>query len=178
MKLYNIYSVFILMLVLSHCSHAVESKRLIQGYGQFKQVKEPDIKTPKKLKVVFDVYTSNDDESAVNKGLNTVARFLNMHFDAGVKPQNMQVAVIIHGAAGKDILNHSAYNDRFLIDNPNAELLELLHKNKVQIIICGQTAEFRNYKRDEILDFVDVSLSAITALVKLQTKGYQLINFN
>ena len=47
-----------------------------------------------------------------------------------------------------------------------------------KLIVCGQTVAFKGYKRDEILDFVDVSLSAITALVGLQSQGYQLITFN
>ena len=90
----------------------------------------------------------------------------------------MKAALIIHGKAGKDILTNAAYNKRYITDNPNAELLKKLHDAGVQIIVCGQTVEFRSYKRDEILDFVDISLSAITALISLQSKGYQLITFN
>ncbi len=156
----------------------LHAKRLIDGYGNFKPVHNTQFKTPIKLKAVFDVYTSDDDNEELNRGINTVARFLNMHYDAGIKTKNIKTALVIHGAAGKDILNNIAYNKRYLTDNPNAILLKKLHDAGVQIIICGQTAEFRAYKRDEILDFVDVSLSAITALVSLQSQGYQLINFN
>jgi intracellular sulfur oxidation DsrE/DsrF family protein len=168
----------ILLLLISFNLIAAEPQYLIPGYGKYKQVADTNFKTPKSLKVVFDVYTSNDDLEQVNRGINTVARFLNMHYNAGVKPKNMHTAIVIHGAAGKDILKNSAYNKRNIVDNPNAELLKLLHDNGVQIIVCGQTVEFRGYKRDEILEFVDVSLSAITALVSLQAQGYQLITFN
>jgi intracellular sulfur oxidation DsrE/DsrF family protein len=168
----------ILLLLLAFNVLAAEPQYLIEGYGQFKQVENVDFKTPKNLKVVFDVYTSNDDDEELNRGINTVARFLNMHFDAGVKQKNMQAAIILHGGAGKDILTNKAYNKRYIVDNPNAELLKLLHDKGVQIIVCGQTVEFRGFGRDEILDFVDVSLSAITALVSLQAQGYQLITFN
>lgn len=167
-----------LIFILIITSFNLSAKRLIKGYGQFKPVANTSFKTPKKFKAVFDVYTSHDNDEELNRGINTVARFLNMHFDAGVKKKNMKAALILHGKAGKDILNNIAYNKRYITDNPNAELLKKLHDVGVQIIVCGQTVEFRGYKRDEILDFIDVSLSAITALVDLQSKGYQLITFN
>ena len=174
----NHIKLYLVLILLSFNIHATEPKFLIEAYGQYKQVDKLGFKTPKSLKAVFDVYTSNDDNEELNRGLNTVSRYLNMHFDAGVPVKNIKAAIVIHGAAGKDILTNTAYNKRYITDNPNAELLKLLHDNGVKIIICGQTVGFRGYKRDEILNIADVSLSAITALVSLQEQGYQLINFN
>ncbi len=170
--------ILLLVPILIAMSLNVSAKRLIEGYGDFKPVANTSFKTPKKVKAVFDVYTSNEDNEELNRGINTVARFLNMHIDAGVKKKNIKAALVIHGKAGKDILTNRAYDKRYITDNPNAELLKKLHEAGVQIIVCGQTVEFRGYKRDEILDFVDVSLSAITALISLQSQGYQLITFN
>lgn len=167
-----------ILLLLSFNGWSKEAKRLIEEFGDFKQVSHIDVAIPKKLKAVFDVYTSSDDIDISNKGINTVARFLNMHFDSGVKLKNMKTALVIHGSAGKDVLNNKAYNKYFDTDNPNIELLKQLHKNDVKIILCGQTKEFRGYKEEELLDFVDVSLSAITALLSLQSEGYGIINFN
>jgi intracellular sulfur oxidation DsrE/DsrF family protein len=152
--------------------------RLIEGYGEFKQVKKTEFKTPKKLKVVFDVYTSNEDTDELNKGINTVARFLNMHYDAGVKLKHIKTALVLHGSAGRDILTHKAYDKRFITDNPNLDLLKKLHEAGVQIIVCGQTVAFKGYEKHEIAEFIDVSLSAITALISLQSQDYQIINFN
>jgi intracellular sulfur oxidation DsrE/DsrF family protein len=172
-------NLFILLLILANFNLAnAKTKHLIQGYGDFKPVPNLSFKTPKKLKAVFDVYTSNDNTEELNRGINTVARYINMHIDAGVELKNIKAAIVFHGAAGKDILNNKAYNKRYITDNPNTELLNKLHDAGVQIIACGQTVEFRNYQRDEVLDFVDISLSAITALISLQTQGYQLITFN
>ena len=168
----------ILILLLLTTSFNLSAKRLIEGNGIFKPVVDATFQTPKKVKAVFDVYTTNDDNEELNRGINTVARYLNMHFDAGLKKKNIKAALVIHGAAGKDILTNSAYNKRNITDNPNFKLLKKLNKAGVQIIVCGQTVEFSGYKRNEILEFVDVSLSAITALISLQSQGYQLINFN
>lgn len=170
--------IILLFTLIALQTHADEENRLIKDYGQFKPVPYSTFETPNNLKVVFDVYTSDDDNSKVNRGINTVARFLNMHINAGVKQKNIKAALVIHGAAGKDILTNDAYNERHKTDNPNADLLKQLHDNGVQIIVCGQSVEFRKYDRKEILDFVDVSLSAITALVSLQQQGYAVINFN
>ncbi len=179
MSRFNVLRNFMrLLLILIAFNVVAKEPRLITGYGDFKPVADTSFKTPKKIKAVFDVYTSDEDNEEVNRGINTVARFLNMHIDAGVKKKNIKAALILHGKAGKDILNHEAYNKRFITNNPNAELLTKLHDAGVQIIVCGQTVEFRGYKRNEILDFIDVSLSAITALVSLQSQGYQLITFN
>lgn len=172
------YLFIIVTLLLSFSIQARQPTRLIENYGEFKQVKNTQFKTPRKLKVVFDVYTSNDDTDEVNKGINTVARFLNMHHDAGVKLKNIKAALVLHGGAGKDILTHKAYDKRFITENPNLDLLQKLHQAGVQIIVCGQTVEFKGYQRNEIVNFIDVSLSAITALVSLQSQNYQLINFN
>lgn len=171
-------TILTLLIILTFNGIAKEPKRLIKDYGNFKQVSDIEFKIPKKLKAVFDVYTSNDEKDKVNGGINTVARFLNMHYDAGVKLKHMKSAIVIHGGAGKDILTNEAYNKYYNIDNPNADLLKQLHDNGVRVILCGQTAEFRGYEPDEILDFVDVSLSAITALISLQSQGYGIINFN
>lgn len=168
----------LITVLFTHNSLANEPQKLIHGHGQFKRIKEPDFKTPKKVKAVFDVYTTDDDHNTINRGINTIARYLNMHFDAGLKQENIKAALVIHGPAGKDILNNAAYQSRFSMDNPNVDLLQKLHNQGVQIIICGQTAGFRGYEKSDMLDFVDLSLSAMTALISLQEQDFQLINFN
>ncbi|HOP22981.1 MAG TPA: DsrE family protein [Gammaproteobacteria bacterium] len=169
--------IFLATLIITS-GYATEPSKLIENYGPFKPVANTTYPTPQNLKTVFDVYTSDDDKSKINKGINTVARFLNMHHNAGVKSENIQAALVIHGSAAKDILSDQAYHKQFGINNPNSDLLLQLHKHGVEIIVCGQSVEFKEYKRDEILDFVKVSLSAITALTDLQQKGYAIINFN
>ena len=172
------YLIILISILISFNLQARESIRVIENYGDFKQIKTTQFKTPKKLKAVFDVYTSNEDNDEINKGINTVARFLNMHHDAGVKLKNIKEAIVIHGIASKDLLTHKSYEKRYITNNPNLDLLQKLHQAGVQIIICGQTVEFKGYKKHEIASFIDVSLSAMTALISLQSQGYQLINFN
>ena len=64
------------------------------------------------------------------------------------------------------------------IKNPNAELIEALQKENVEIYVCGQSFLFSKFDLDNVSENVKVSLSALTALVEYQSNGYQIINFN
>jgi intracellular sulfur oxidation DsrE/DsrF family protein len=113
----------------------------------------------------------------VNPGLNTVARFLNMHARAGVPLRQSQVAVGVHGTAGKDLLQDHAYRSRLATDNPNAELVRELAEAGVRLILCGQTAASRGLPTDSLFEPVEVALSAMTALAVLQEDGYHVNPF-
>jgi intracellular sulfur oxidation DsrE/DsrF family protein len=56
-------------------------------------------------------------------------------------------------------------------------LIRELHAVGVQIILCGQTAAARDLPRDRLLPEVDVALSAMTALLVLQERGYHVNPF-
>jgi intracellular sulfur oxidation DsrE/DsrF family protein len=170
-------ALFLLLLIFTHSSPA-NDEQMIKGYGEFKSVENPTFKSNESYKVVFDVYTSDDDLSKLNRGINTVARFINMHLDSGVKKENLDIALVLHGKAGKDILNNTKYQQKFNLKNPNEALINELNKFGVQVIVCGQTLGFNQYQRSDILANVKVSLSAMSALLSLQQSGYSLINFN
>jgi len=152
---------------------------VIDGFGAVYPVANPDFRTDtqRAYRVVFDVSSSPPDADTLNARIETVARFLNMHARAGVPRDNMTVAVVLHGSAGKDALSHEAYRARFGTDNPNLELLDALRDAGVSILLCGQTAVHRGFRRDELAPSVRLALSAMTALVTLQADGYALISF-
>ncbi len=128
-------------------------------------------------RVVFDVAAAADKPEQVNRYIETLARFLNMHARAGVPRENLQLALVVHGPAGKDLLDAAAYRKRFGVDNPNAPLLEALAAAGVRIYLCGQTAMSRGLPKEELAPPVKMALSAMTALVALQDEGYRLIAF-
>ena len=49
--------------------------------------------------------------------------------------------------------------------------------NQVQIIFCGQSSNSRNIPKEQLIDGVQLSLSAMTALIQLQDQGYRLVKF-
>lgn len=152
---------------------------LIEQFGPVYEVARPDFATPTDLvyRAVFDVAPSPDAADAINPRIESLARFLNMHARAGVHGERMHLALVVHGAAGKDMLSSAAYKSRFGVANPNAPLLAALQANGVRVILCGQTAAHRGFRREELAPGVETAMSAMTALVALQSEGYRLISF-
>ena len=122
-----------------------------------------------------DEAVSNADETSVNTGLVSVARYLNMHARNGVPVANMDIAVVAHGPALKTLLSDEAYQTRYGIDNPNSELLEKLDAAGVDLYLCGQSMTFGGFEKSELASPVKVALSAMTMLTVLQSDGYALL---
>lgn len=135
----------------------------------------PDLETPTDLdyRVAFDVATGSGPNQ-VSRSLNTVARFLNMHAQADVPVDRIDAAIVIHGTAVMDVLNAAAYERREGTANPNAPLLRELLDTGTRVIVCGQSAASRGVDSAELMEGVDVALSAMTAFVILQSEGYRV----
>ncbi|TRO65359.1 DsrE family protein [Christiangramia sabulilitoris] len=172
----------LLLIIFSNTSHAQQPQqgKIIPEYGKTYKVESPGFETDTTslMKVVFDVGRSFD-QSAPNKLIQTAARYLNMHGQAGLKPENMKVALVLHGKAVQDVLKNQAYLERFPEAelNLNLPLIKALKEKGVRIILCGQSAAFYNIDRKNASEDVQFALSAMTALVQLQNDNYRLINF-
>lgn len=129
-------------------------------------------------KILFDIYSDPGGKGKINPLLSTVARFLNMHGQTGLAPEQMQVVVILHGAGVRNVLNAETYKKEYGRANPNAELLDALHDAGVKLYVCGQSLRSKGFGSKDLAEPVKLSLSAMTALVHFQEEGYQLINFN
>lgn len=152
---------------------------VITDFGPAYVVPNPGLPTPmlQELKVRFDVSDTAADPKAVSAQLETAARFLNMHAKAGVSPERLKVAIVVHGAAAKDVLTNEAYRKRHGHDNPNVPLLEALKRAGVRVYLCGQTAGSRGLVAADLAPPVQMALSAITAHLVLNTEGYVLNPF-
>ena len=134
-----------------------------------------------KFKVVFDV-SKQAEPGELNRNLNSVARFINMHTEAGIKKKNIKLAVVLHGGAAKDVTRASYYmahagTDTTDKDNANAALVKALIANNVEFYVCGQTAAYYDIRNEDLLPGVKMALSAMTAHALLQQKGYTLNPF-
>ncbi len=144
-------------------------------------VPNPTFATPLDIdyRVVFEINRGAIEapaggQATANDQLNTVARFLNMHARAGVSPERIHLAAVVHGTAGKDLLDDETYRARYGTANPSAALIKELLAAGVQIILCGQTSMGRDVPRDHLIPGVQLALSAMTALSALQSNGYAL----
>ncbi|MEP6389940.1 MAG: DsrE family protein [Halioglobus sp.] len=171
----------LLLLVTSLCVSSADpvTGPAVEGYGPVYPVADDafNLVNNHHYKVSKDLSTSDEDNSKLNRGLESVARFLNMQARSGTPMNQLEMAVVVHGKAAKDLLTDTAYQSRFGISNPNTGLLAGLDKAGVTIYLCGQTAAHRGVDSKELNTSVTMALSAMTAHVQLQTEGYTLIPF-
>ena len=151
---------------------------IIDGFGAASTVPDaPQLPAETRFKVAFDT-AKGSDGAALNKTLESAARFLNMHGQAGIPAENIDLAVVIHGGAAFDLLTPAAHKLRWAGgDNPNVALIKALTDKGVRIILCGQTAMYRDIGKSDLLPNVELSLSAMTAHAQLQGQGFTLNPF-
>ena len=168
---------FLLPLLLS--AQGKSTGPIIKEYGQVWAIENPDFKvdTTKTYKAVFDIMDSPESHKAVNASIETAARFLNMHAQSGVSPENLKVALVVHNKASKDVITDEAYQKKYGTNNPNSALIKALQDAGGEIIFCGQSSVSRGFPREELIEGVQLSLSAMTALIQLQDESYRLIKF-
>lgn len=148
---------------------------VLDGFGPVYDVAAPDFPTPNgPVRAVFDVSEGAAQPGQVNRRIESLARFLNMHVRAGVPVERMELALVVHGSAGVELLDDAGYRQRHGVANANLPLLEALMARGVQVILCGQTQAARGLGRHELVGGVQVALSAMTALVALQERGFRL----
>ncbi|MEE2525656.1 DsrE family protein [Hyphobacterium sp. HN65] len=123
------------------------------------------------FQVAFDTATPAED-AQLNRTLASAARFINMHGRAGVDPDNVHVAIVLHGRAVQDV-THPAEGE----ENPNEGLIAALLEQNVEIYVCGQSAAYYEVTAEDLLPGVTMSLSAMTAHAQLQQRGYTLNPF-
>ncbi|WP_413402963.1 DsrE family protein [Pseudoalteromonas sp. KJ71-7] len=165
----------LLFLLISPLSQAGEYQ--INNYGYFYNVPEhkSDL-SQAQFKIAFDV-GDGAEKGAQNNHINSLARFINMHVAHGVKPENIQLALVVHGGASVDVLESSVYKARFNKDNKTESLIKQLLANNMQVYVCGQSATHMKVAAEQLIPGVKMALSAMTAHAQLQQKGYTLNPF-
>lgn len=131
----------------------------------------------KGVRAVFDIGVGSHNPAEINKRIDTVARFLNMHLAAGFPEGEVEAVLVLHGTAARDALDNEAFEKRFGVANPNISLLRALSDAGVGIYLCGQSAASRGFDGDEIAQPVELVLSAMTVLLQKQAEGYGMIAF-
>lgn len=179
MKKHILFQLFVLATSIAIAQNQRTEGKVIKNFGTTFTVDNPEIKTNTSadFKVIFDVSSTSDEKNVINKNMVTAARFLNMHANEGMQLKQLKVAITVHGAAWKDVLSDAEYKKKFGVVNPNSKLIKELNKAGVDIIICGQTAKYRKIDRQVVMPEVKFALSAMTALIQYQSKGYTFIKF-
>ncbi|MCM4158143.1 DsrE family protein [Gramella sp. AN32] len=148
----------------------------IEGYGKIKYYEDaaelPD--TSLTYKMIFNI-DSEKEKEGVNVGLWKIARTLNLLKAGSVANEKIDIVAVLHGEATYAVLTNEKYHERFKTQNPNIELLKLLNENGITIFVCGQATASRDIEKEDINEYVQRALSALTVLPNYQLKGYTLI---
>ena len=126
-------------------------------------------------RLLFDVAGGSKDEHALNRGLQSVARFINMHARAGIDPTDLEIEIVTHGGTTFDVLSDDAYRERFGRENPNTALLQALGKAGVVVRQCGQSAAYHSVSTDDLAPQASMAVSAMTVVVRRQAEGWVLL---
>ncbi|QZD90497.1 DsrE family protein [Qipengyuania aurantiaca] len=125
----------------------------------------------------FDVAKAAED-GARNRGFESAARFINMHVANGVAEENIRVAVVVHGPAVLDLLSASGWAARDKEgENGSAAMVRAMLDHGVRFIVCGQSATAQDVGADQLIEGVEMDLSAMTAHAKLQQRSYTVNPF-
>ena len=150
----------------------------IPEFGQIATI-ETDMPIPQdtKFNISYDL-AKGASIGEINRSFNTAARFINMHIEAGVRQDNIKLAIVVHGTASLDLTDNAFYKTKYEgADNANKKVVAALLAAGVEIIICGQSAAAHGISKSDLLPGVKMSLSAMTAHALLQQQGYTLNPF-
>jgi len=128
-----------------------------------------------RYRLLFDAATGDKEKHEINRRLESVARFLNMHARAGIDPKDLEIEVVAHGPTTWDVLSDAAYRKLFGRDNPNTALLRALADAGVKIRECGQSMAYYGLTEADLAPQVDMAVSAMTVVVRRQSEGWVLL---
>jgi intracellular sulfur oxidation DsrE/DsrF family protein len=162
-------------------AHAVEPRvgPVVEGFGPVFEVPAEsfNLDPDQHYKVVMDIGEGPENPGEQNRGIESAARFLNLHARHGIDPANLQMVLVLHGAAARAALSDAAHRKRFDVPNGSLGLVEALGKAGVPIYLCGQTAAYHGYAPEDLLPQISLAVSAMTVHVRLQQEGYRAILF-
>lgn len=176
MKASKVYLVIVLIFLTFSAKSQEYAYPVIKDYGGVADL-ENAILPDKGGKILIDLTTSEPIKSGVSKSIDRIARLINLYGLAGIDHNEVEIAVIIHGAATKSVLTNIAYQKKYDRDNPDLPVIKALKEYGVKPMVCGQALIRRGYEVEDLNPEIELALSAITTLVEYQQKGYSILYY-
>ena len=119
-----------------------------------------------KYKLLFAMEVWGRDSASktkINEGLAEIGRIINLHIAAGVPKENLELAIVIHGAPMNVYLKNEVYQKKFKTNNPNLDILKQFIDIKTNLIACGQAEIYFNMPASDMIPEVKTAYSAKVA---------------
>jgi intracellular sulfur oxidation DsrE/DsrF family protein len=152
---------------------------IVKGFGGIFEIADATEKPDPTLeyKIIVDLASASEDNKAISRWVDNVARLMNLHGLAGVPKDKIKVKVIIHGGGIFTLLNNENYKIRYEVDNPNIKVYEALKASGADIMVCGQSLIARNLKTSDLWPGVRIAHSALTTITTYVPQGYIQLKF-
>jgi intracellular sulfur oxidation DsrE/DsrF family protein len=150
----------------------------IEHFGGIVRMAEAAEPPRRGAKVVFDI-TAESKPDEMNKGLESVARYLNLNADVGLTPADVKLAIVLHGAGTIAATRDGVYAKRTgAMKNPNRELIRQLRACGVEVFVCGQSLARNNFVPSDVAEQISIATSAMTVNVNKQQDGYAYLSIH
>ena len=128
-------------------------------------------------RVVYDIH-SDEAAAGISRGLYYARGLIEAYRKQGVKPDQLDIHLVLHGDAAKFLLVEETYqmaiNDPFAA-NLNAEISQELLDLGVSVEICHSTMRSMGWTASDVLPGVTIVHDGYTRLIELQNGGYAYI---
>jgi len=94
---------------------------------------------------------------------------------SGTGSKEADIVAVLHAAATPAVIKDEHYARRFGAPDRNAELIRQLKANGVEVMVYGQPLAGAGLGLDEVMEPVEVSISAMTELAQRQLQGYAVM---
>lgn len=122
------------------------------------------------VSVVFDVTNV--------RGIDRMARLLNLYADQGVDPSIPRFAIVLHGEATTAALSAAEYEKLRGEPHPQAKLLQRLAEEGVELFVCSQALAAKKLRPAQVAPQVRVAVSAMNVLIHRQMEGAAYLPFH
>lgn len=147
----------------------------IQGAGGIAVLPKAPYQPKSGTRVIFDIAVASKP-AELNKGLERIARLINLHAGHGVPDNGLQIVAVLHGHSTDAALSDHAYKLRTGVDeNPNLPLLRQLKESGVRLYVCGQSLAQKKYAHEEVAAPLEVAVSAMLVNVQSQADGFAVM---
>ena len=130
-----------------------------------------------RYKAVYDIH-SGEIAAGISKGLYYARGLIEAFGKQGVKPDQLDLHLVLHGDAAMFLLVddswQQAVGDPFAV-NLNAKIVQDLLNLGVHVEICHSVMRARGWVPDDVLPGVTIVHDGYTRLIKLQNDGYAYI---
>ncbi len=121
----------------------------------------------------FDATTAGG--GVVNEDLGRADAFREIMESAGAAPDQITVAVVVHGKAIFDVVKASRHASEIEgSEHPNAALVERIIESGGEIWVCARSAAWHEVGDEDLLPGVRFAPSAMSAHADLQRRGFSL----